>query len=160
LAGEHGLWYKNSFYEASARIPHIWSFPGRLPKGRTISAPTMNMDIFPTLCDLCGLEQPAALEGASLLPLVDGKDKGSGRYALSENFRGGWASRMIRSGKWKHCYFHKDREQLFDVEADPAETVNLAAHPQHRQLAAELKGRALAGWNSEGFLNRKRGRKG
>jgi choline-sulfatase len=71
LAGEHGLWYKNSFYEASARIPHIWSIPGR-KGGRKVSAPTMNMDIFPTLCDLCRLEKPAELEGSSLLPLIDG----------------------------------------------------------------------------------------
>jgi choline-sulfatase len=159
LAGEHGLWYKNSFYEASARVPHIWSIPGRA-KGMTVTAPTMNMDIFPTLCELCGLEKPAGLEGSSLLPLIDGKDNGSSRYALSENFRGGWASRMIRSGRWKYCYHHKDAEQLFDLEADPTETVNLAARPEHAKLARELKERALAGWNMDGFLNRKRARKG
>lgn len=160
LAGEHGLWYKNSFYEASVRIPHIWSFPARLPKSRTVSAPTMNMDIFPTLCDLCGLEKPSTLEGSTLLPLIDGQDTGAGRYALSENFRGGWASRMIRMGKWKYCYHHNDIEQLFDLEADPGEIANLISHPAHAKLAAELKGRALAGWNLDGFLNRKRGRKG
>ena len=96
LIGEHGLWYKNSFYEGSAGVPFIWSFPKALPKGRTIDAPVSNMDIFPTLCDLCGLPKPDGLEGQSLLPLINGTDDGKDRFALSENFRGKSASRMIR----------------------------------------------------------------
>ncbi len=159
LAGEHGLWYKNSFYEASARIPHIWSFPGRLPRGKKVTAPTMNMDIFPTLCDLCSLGKPSTLEGASLLPLLDGREGGAARYALSENFRGGWAGRMIRVGKWKYCYHHDDIEQLFDLEADPGETANLAARPEHSALKADLKKRALEGWKLQAFLDRRRNRK-
>jgi arylsulfatase A-like enzyme len=64
---------------------------------------------------------------------------------------------MIRTGKWKYCYYHKDREQLFDLNADPAEAVNLIARPERRELAAELKRRALASWKLE---PPKRGRKG
>lgn len=159
LAGEHGLWYKNSFYEASARIPHIWSYPARLPRSRKVAAPVMNMDIFPTLCDLCGIAKPSTLEGASLLPLMEGSESGANRYALSENFRGGWAGRMIRAGKWKYCYHHGDVEQLFDLESDPGETVNLASRPEHNARKADLKRRALEGWKLESFLNRRRNRK-
>jgi choline-sulfatase len=148
LAGEHGLWYKNSFYEGSVRIPHIWSIPGR-KGGRKVSVPTMNMDIFPTLCDLCGVEKPGELEGSSLLPLLDGKDDGRQRHALSENYRGGEAARMIRRGQWKYCYFHNDREQLFDLAADPGEVVNLAGKPEHQALQEDLKKLALASWKME-----------
>lgn len=159
LAGEHGLWYKNSFYEAAVRVPHIWSIPGRV-KEKVVTAPTMNMDIFPTLCELCGLEKPAGLEGASLLPLIDGKDRGTERIALSENFRGGWASRMIRKGRYKYSYFHEDREHLFDLEKDPEERTNLAGEPGHARVLADMKASALAGWNREGFRRRQGNRKG
>jgi choline-sulfatase len=66
LAGEHGLWYKNSFYEASVRVPFLWSFPREIARGAVIAAPVMNMDIFPTLCDLCGVPKPEGIEGRSL----------------------------------------------------------------------------------------------
>lgn len=56
MLGDRGLWYKNSFYDGSASIPFIWSFPPALPQGKVIGAPAMNMDIFPTLCDLCSLQ--------------------------------------------------------------------------------------------------------
>lgn len=158
LAGEHGLWYKNSFYEASVRIPMVWSFPRQIPRGKQIHTPVMNMDIFPTLCDLCGFPKPASLEGRSLLPLMTGAEDGGGRHALAESFRGGFASRMIRSGQWKYCYYHEDREQLFDLRNDPEESLNLVKRPEHRELVASLKKRALHGWQLQRFLDRKKAR--
>ncbi|MFB3829571.1 MAG: sulfatase [Bryobacteraceae bacterium] len=158
LAGEHGLWYKNSFYEASVRIPMVWSFPRQIPRGKQIHAPVMNMDIFPTLCELCGVSAPGGLEGRSLLPLIRGVEDGSRRYALAESFRGGFASRMIRSGEWKYCYYHEDREQLFNLRNDPEETVNLVNRPEHRELAASLKKRALEGWQLQRFFEKRKRR--
>jgi choline-sulfatase len=149
MAGEHGLWYKNSFYEAAASVPLVLSFPKRITSGTKVQAPVMNMDLFPTLCDLCSVPKPEGLEGHSLLPLLEGKENGQDRYALSETFRGGFAGRMIRAGDWKYCYFHEDREQLFDLRNDPAEVVNQADNPRHKDLQASLKSRALNGWRSE-----------
>jgi choline-sulfatase len=149
MGGEHGLWYKNSFYEASARIPHVWSFPKELPRGVRIEAPVMNMDIFPTLCDLCGLPKPDGLEGRSLAPLMKGTEKGDDRSALSENFRGAAAGRMIRTGPWKYCYYRDGCEQLFDLRADPEEAVNLVRDPRRKELVASLQSRALRDWDHE-----------
>ncbi len=160
LAGEHGLWYKNSFYEASVRIPMVWSFPTAIPRGKQIDAPVMNMDIFPTLCELTGVPLPAGLEGRSLLPLIKGAEDGRNRYALAESFRGGFASRMIRSGQWKYCYYHQDREQLFDLRNDPEETVNLVKRPEHRDLVAALKKRALEGRWLQNYQEKKARQKG
>lgn len=158
MAGEHGLWYKNSFYEGSAHVPHIWSFPRAIPKGAGIDAPVMNMDIFPTLCDLCGVKKPEGLEGRSLLPLIKGTEDGRDRYAMSENFRAGFAGRMMRQGQWKYCYYHKDREQLFDLKNDPEEAVNLIDRSEHKELVAGIKARLLRGWDPEGLMRRKKAR--
>ena len=159
MAGEHGLWYKNSFYEASASIPLLLSAPKKIKGGTKVEAPVMNMDLFPTLCDLCGVPAPDGLEGHSLLPLLEGPEGGKDRYALAENFRGGFAGRMIRSGDWKYCYFHEDREQLFDLRNDPGEVMNLAGRPQHKDLQASLKARALKGWRWQERFERKRNKR-
>ncbi len=146
LAGEHGLWYKNSFYEASASVPLIWSFPKRLPTKQRIDAHVMNMDIFPTLCELCGISTPEGLEGGSLLPLMTGREDGKERIALSENYRGNVAGRMIRMGRWKYCWYAQGKAQLYDLVDDPCEERNLIDDPRHTDLIADLKTRVLAGF--------------
>lgn len=146
MLGERGIWYKNTFFEGSVRIPMIWSFPKVLPQGRVVTAPAMNMDLFPTLADLCGLPKPPGLEGGSLVPVMTGKDDGSARYALSENFRGGFAGRMIRTTRWKYFFYTNGEEFLYDMERDSGEETNLAMDPQHREISAGLKRRAAAGW--------------
>jgi len=146
MLGDRGIWYKNSFYDGSATVPFIWSFPKALPQGRVVSTPAMNMDVFPTLCELAELPAPAGLEGRSLLPVLRGLDDGRDRFALSENYRGNFAGRMIRTDRWKYFFYTNGEEYLYDLAADPGEENNLIAVSAHRALADELKARASAGW--------------
>jgi arylsulfatase A-like enzyme len=84
-----------------------------------------------------------------MVPLIKRVEDGSGRYALSENYRSNSAARMIRTARWKYCYFRDDREQLFDMHNDPGEIVNLAGDRAYRDTVASLKTRALDGWHYE-----------
>jgi len=149
MLGEHGIWYKNSFYEGSVRVPFIWSFPKRLPKGRVIDTPAMNMDIFPTLSELCELPMADGLEGSSLVPVMTGQDNGKNHIALSENYRGGIAGRMIRTKRWKYFFYSNGEEYLYDLIADPSEEHNLVAAPEHRRLVRQLRQQASDGWIQE-----------
>ena len=124
----------------------IWSFPRALPRGKVVATPAMNLDVFPTLCELAGLPAPAGLEGRSLVPVLRGDSDGRDRIALSENFRGNFAGRMIRTAQWKYFFYTTGEEYLYDLTADPGEELNLAGDPAHRALADELKARAAAGW--------------
>ncbi len=63
---------------------------------------------------------------------------------------------MIRTPQWKYCYFDQDREQLFDMRTDRAEENNLAGRPEHRELVASLRARALEGWKKPAGGNRSR----
>jgi choline-sulfatase len=146
LAGEHGLWYKNSFYEASVSVPHIWSFPKRLPRNQRIGAHVMNMDIFPTLCELCGVPAPKDLEGSSLVPLMTGKEDGMDRIAISENYRGGLGGRMIRMHQWKYCWYSEGGDQLYNLDDDPSEEQNLVSTPGADKIIARLRKNAPAGF--------------
>jgi choline-sulfatase len=150
MLGDRGIWYKNSFYDGSASIPFIWSFPKELPRGKVVTNPAMNMDIFPTLCELCKLPKPAALEGSSLVSVMKGADDGSARYALSENYRNGFAGRMIRTAKWKYFFYNNGEEYLYDMQADPGEEVNLAKKPELTQMVQELKAKAVVDWKKPG----------
>lgn len=152
MLGDHGIWYKNSFLEGSARVPVIVVAPGMEP-GQTVAAPVNLIDLYPTLCELCGLPAPGHLEGSSLASLMTGADSGITRVAFSENKRHGIASRMIRTLEFKYCWYEDEQEQLFDMVTDPNETINLADDPLYAALKEDLKQRALDGWDPTGLFD-------
>jgi arylsulfatase A-like enzyme len=57
--------------------------------------------------------------------------------------------RMVRNGRWKLVYYHGQRPQLFDLEADPDETVDLALSESHAALRDALMQQVLEGWDPE-----------
>ena len=76
LLGEHGLWYKMSFFEDAVRIPLVVHAPQRYAP-RRVGAPVSLVDVLPTLADIAGALPPVQpLAGSSLLPLLDGSDDG------------------------------------------------------------------------------------
>jgi len=158
MNGNHGCWGKARAYEHSVRVPLMVSLPGAIPAGRVIDTPVSNVDIFPTLCDYAGLEPPPGLRGLPLRGLIDGRDADAWRTRpiISEfyNFRRGWT--MVRRDNLKYVDFwgHPNDEfpldcwdragwlrdaQLFDLDTDPDERVNLAADPTRAATCAELQ---------------------
>jgi arylsulfatase A len=103
-AGNTGKWtgHKSTFLEGGIRVPAILRLPGKVPAGEVRDQIITVMDWFPTVLDLCGIEQPAAapkLDGHSLLPVLrdaDAPDAYGG--VLHFAWRGGWA---VREGEWK-----------------------------------------------------------
>ena len=73
--GDKQLWGKHTTYEESTRAPLIFSSTGQ-PPGQASGAPVNFVDIFPTLCELTGLQIPEGLDGKSLVPVL----KDSSRY--------------------------------------------------------------------------------
>jgi len=141
--GEHGLWFKRSCFEESARIPLIIAAPG-VGKPGTGSPRTVELiDIYPTLADLAGLERPKDLEGASLKPLLTRPDAAWDRPAFTQvNLKGG-SGHSIRTERWRYTEWNfgsKGRE-LYDHAADPQELLNLASDPKHAGVVAELSRR-------------------
>jgi choline-sulfatase len=79
--GEHGLWWKNSFYEHAARVPIVFSWPGVLPAGTRCAGAVSNVDVARTLVDIGGGAAPDDWDGDTLLPLLRsaGGPAGAGR---------------------------------------------------------------------------------
>jgi len=129
--GEHGIWGKHALYEESLRSPLIVRVPGMRLPGAKSAAIVESVDIFPTLCELAGVPVPESLDGRSLAPqLVTPETKG--RPAIS--YRGNAETirtesyRLIRHGSGGTTMFC----ELYDHEADPGETRNIAEEEEGR----------------------------
>lgn len=142
LLGEHAIWGKHTLYENGVRSPLIIRAPGFGRAGEKTDALVENVDLYPTLLDLCGLPLPAQLDGRSLRPYLENPAASTAKPA-----RGFWTQgdRSLRTDRWR-LLAHPAKAQgaagveLFDMEADPHEAKNVAAaNPDVvRQLLAEL----------------------
>ena len=154
MLGERGLWFKMSFFEGSSRVPLMISAPG-LPAGR-IDAPVSTLDVTPTLGELAGVameELAPWTDGESLvaLALAQGAQRSS-PVAMEYAAEASYAPLVsLRYGKWKYNRCGLDPDQLFDLEADPQELVNLAAVPAHAGTLQTLRAKSEARWDLTRF---------
>jgi len=143
LAGEHGVWWKNGWYEGCTRVPLILSLPDQrqgaaLP--RSIPTPVGLIDLFPTLCDLARVPVPAGLAGRSLAAAAQTGAALADVPVFCDVLQPRWGTgtefRSVRWKRWKYVVFRNAPPLLFDVVADPGEQTNL--------IDAALAGDALA----------------
>jgi choline-sulfatase len=142
--GSRGLWGKSVMYEESAAVPMIMRTPGRAGGTRTATA-VSHLDIAPTLTDWFGVTPDPQWRGDSLLTLAAEPDDDS-RVVLSEYHAVGARSAafMIRQGKWKLVWYADAPTQLFDLESDPEELVDLGADAGFANIRDALTGRLFA----------------
>jgi iduronate 2-sulfatase len=131
--GEKGLWYKRKAFERSARMPLIISAPG-LAAGQQTSLPVELVDLYPTLADLCGLEPPKQLEGASLRPILKQPSRTDwSKPAVTQVWhnKDAWGY-SIRTPKYRYTEWLEGEagRELYDHDQDPEEVNNLAADPK------------------------------
>jgi arylsulfatase A-like enzyme len=143
--GSHGLRGKQNMYEHSVGVPLILRGPG-IPEDRRTAAQCYLRDLFPTVCDLAGIEAPSTVDGRSLNPVLTGEQEAI-HTAVFAHFRD--SQRMIRTEEWKYVvYPQSGREQLFYLPGDPHERRDLIADPRHAAAAAELRARLIE-WRRE-----------
>jgi len=134
VGGRHGLMGKQNLYE-HFKGPLIFAGPG-IPHGSSDALLYMH-DLFPTLCELAGIEIPAGLEGVSFAPIVR-SGKGRGHDYIFAAYMD--CIRMIRDRRYKLLWYPKPKRfQLFDLARDPWELDNLAERPEHQSRLEQLK---------------------
>lgn len=155
MAGAHGLWHKQLFYEESARVPLIFAGPGAV-RGETRDQLSSLIDLFPTFCDIAGLPTPDHCVGRSLHPLLERSGEWPERTVFSDIAWGQWDGCMARRGPWKYCWYPIGGEELYDLSADPNEDRNLEGEPRVADIQAELKHELMDFWRPEELEARKK----
>jgi iduronate 2-sulfatase len=145
--GEKGMWAKGTLFDVSARAPLVIVDPRKTTAGRACPRTVQFVDIYPTLVELCGLAAPPGLEGTSLVPLLDDPSAAWDKPAFTLVAREDWLARSVRTERWCYTEWDEGRRgvELYDLEADPRESRNLAKDPKHAAVIAELKKRLHAG---------------
>jgi arylsulfatase A-like enzyme len=164
--GEKDLLHKNTLWEISTRVPFIMRVPDVTTPGAVTTHPVSQIDLFPTLRDLCGLTTDtkkssagADLDGFSLRPFFEDPDRtewDGPSSALTARYRWGVSDKeaisyTLRDSEWRYIRYFTGEEELYHNASDRYEHTNLAALPEHaarmRAFERELKERV-------GFLPR------
>ena len=168
-AGEHGLWWKQTFYDNSALVPAIISWPGHIPQGLKLDNVINHFDLTATILDAAGAPPLPRSHGKSMLNMLNNGGKDWGNLAFSEycmndsdhgrsyspnlggtdvhSRPGGTQNRMVRLGEWKLNYYEGFEPQLFNMLEDPDETIDLNMAPSYAGIKSELIDRVLEGWD-------------
>jgi arylsulfatase A-like enzyme len=139
--GEHDLYFHGrSLYDAELRVPLVVALPGVARAGHRVATPVSHVDLMPSLLELLGIAVPPGLGGRSLVPAIQGGevvarpiygeslvhwfevDDGVQIHALVDG-RYKWIERQETLGDSGEVH---TRRELYDLEADPGESVNLA----------------------------------
>lgn len=144
--GRHGLIGKQNLYNPSVRVPLILRGPG-VPAGERRTQLAYSLDLYATLCELAGLSAPAGVDSRSLVPALR-RSSEAVRNTLCCAYMD--CQRMVTDGRWKLISYRvsgDDRIQLFDLENDPDEMLDLASHPSCLPIIHRLQGQ-LRNWQT------------
>jgi choline-sulfatase len=141
MLGEHGVWEKQKFFEASARVPLLIRAPKYFQGGRVVEENVNLCDLFATLCDLAGLPVPTGLDSRSLVPLLRGDSRHWDNETISEF---GAVNLMIKRDHLKYHYYGADMpEVLFDLQTDPKESINCLGHEKYSAALRAFRERRI-----------------
>lgn len=154
MLGSHALTQKHCHYEEAAHVPLMIKPPGGELVGRR-SQLASHIDLADTLCDYANIPRLPESEGRSLRAVVDGLDT-DWRTEVFMEYNGDWGrstpTRAIVAdtpvGHFKYIYNFGDKDELYDLNADPRETCSLIGSADHQALRFDLRAR-LAAWMRE-----------
>ena len=146
MLGDHGLLLKGCrLYEGLVRVPLIVSVPGSRAPGTQNHELVELVDLVPTILTAVGMDVPYYVQGMSLLPQIEGDAATHRQSVRAEAFRVidnrfQTHATMYRDHRWKLIRYHEiDRNELFDLENDPWEYVDLADDRDHQDTLRRLQ---------------------
>ena len=124
--GEKEITGKNTLWDRSTRVPLIFAGPG-IARGARCGRAVELLDIYPSLCELSGLDVPGGLEGLSLTPQLKDANAPRTRPAITTHNHD---NHGVRTERWRYIQYADGSEELYDMVADPGEFTNLAKVPK------------------------------
>ncbi|MEC5126741.1 sulfatase [Verrucomicrobiales bacterium BCK34] len=136
--GEHGHWQKTTLFENATHVPMIIAAPQQKMRGESTMMPAEMVDFYPTLSELCDLNQPKHLSGVSLVPVLNDISVKLRESALSQ-YNNGYS---IKTDRYRFTSWGEvgvAGEELYDHETDPEEMVNLIHNPEMGGIRTDLR---------------------
>jgi arylsulfatase A-like enzyme len=149
--GEHNSWCKHTNFEIDARAPLVVRAPGIAREGAHAAGLVEFVDIYPTLCELCGLTVPEHLEGTSFAKLLAEPDRDWKSAAFSQYPRPGLMGYTMRTDRYRYTEWRSNEDgsiqgrELYDHADDDQENVNIAGQADGG-LIEKLSKQLEAGW--------------
>ncbi len=131
--GEHSFWSKHNLLYTSKNAPLVISAPG-FNQGVKTNGIVEFIDIYPTLCELAGLDLPKHLDGQSLVPLMDNPNKKGKEAAFT--FWG--EGKSITTIDFSYTEYNNGERMLFDLNKDPNENINVAKDSAYIETCIKL----------------------
>ena len=141
-----------AMYDEIANTPFIIRWPNRAPVGTVCRHPVSHIDLTPTIMAAMGLPIPRLIEGKSLLPTIENPAVGTSdlifmefsRYEIDHDGFGGFQPlRACFDGRYKLTINLLTSDELYDLESDPEEMVNLIDSEGHAEIRNRLHDRIL-----------------
>jgi iduronate 2-sulfatase len=165
--GEHNGWCKQSNYNIDIHVPMIISSPNQLNRGKQTFGITELIDMYPSLCELAGIEPPENLQGTSFVPLIENPNRVWKKAAFSQFHR---RPKVSPDGKRYMGYSMKTKDyhyvewyywnnttkergdfvinELYDSRRDPDENINIAQKKENSALVENLSKQLQDGWRA------------
>jgi len=149
--GEHGMTDKRTMHEESIRIPLVVRYPKAIKANTRVTGQVLNLDLAPSILDLCGARPLKDIHGRSWRGLLEGKT-GDWRtswfyeYNYEKQFPYTPNVRGVRTDRWKYVHYphgdgspDKHMAELYDLKNDPNELKNLINDPAQKENIEGLK---------------------
>lgn len=149
--GEHGMSDKRTMHEASIRVPLLARYPKLVKAGTVIEQQVLNVDMAPSILDICGAGPLKNIHGRSWKGLLAGRSRGWRKswyyaYNYEKQFPYTPNVRGVRTDEWKYVHYPNGddkpdlyKAELYNLKNDPGETRNLIDKPRYAGKVKELK---------------------
>jgi arylsulfatase A-like enzyme len=133
--GEKNYFNKGLLFERSCRAPLIIATPGMKNAGGACERIVEFIDIYPTVTELCGLENPEGLDGTSLVPMLENPE--ASRREVAYTYCN--ADRSVRDPRFRYIVWKQGGHALYDHSKDPGEHYNLADNPEYSPVVKRMQ---------------------
>ena len=150
--GDHKLWCKHANFNSSLRVPMLVKVPGKT-NGQHTHFITETIDLYPSLCELAGIDKPAHLEGESFVSLMETGKREKDHAVVKYHDGVTLITDSFQYTEWTDDRGIAYERMLFDQASDPMQLDNLAEKEGYQTKVAELSRELRERWGSD-FLTK------
>lgn len=134
--GQKFDWGKHTLWQRTSNVPFLWAGPG-IAKGAKVDATASLIDVFPTLVQLCGVEDTQARDGIPLGPVLKNPESATDREVMLPGMKP--EEYAIINRDWRYIRYADGGEELYHTKRDPHEWDNLASQPEFNEVKQKLQ---------------------